>query len=959
MAIKNVFQDATWPQGLEFVTTDNLKLSQNLERSGRDPEIEGKLPTSEDVAFLQFTSGSTGDPKGVMLSHANLLHNVSTIASALGTEPEHVGVSWVPQYHDMGLIGVILQSLFVGAHMVLMSPQTMLRDPFVWLKACDKYKAHQTCGMNGLYAHAANKISDEQAATLDLGSLRVYMSGGEPIRAQTVRAFSSKFAQSGLDPGACYPCLGMAENAVYVTGRGTKTREPSVLDVDADALAQGNCDVLASADPEARRRQLVGCGIPGDGILVEIVHPDECSPVPEGRIGEIWVTGPSKAMGYWGKPDQSRETFQARLCNDDSNSWLRSGDLGFLHAGELYVCGRLKDLVIIRGRNVYPQDIEQSLEASHPSLRPGCSAAFALETDGTEQLAVMAEVRNGHDTPELCRDILAAVEAAVLEEHGLRCSVLLLVRQGQVPKTTSGKIKRFACKQVSQTWLEQRDQPASVYVSWCCCPSRGSSSLEVEVLDARVGQSDVVCRPALPGKCTNLSGAVAAVQQAVEHATGRSHGPDESLLGLSSMMVVTLCEELTGVFGKKVDATTIMEADTINALCSLMLSGAALSAREQEKERSFDHALEQYNDDQLEGASPVTRGLRFTGTVVQFLTPVVIFLLATSCLVPVYYVGKGVQYDGWVATPWSHVDLHPHRTLGVLVPMLIPLWMAIFTAAVVLVKWTLIGRYTEGQIWVNSHAYLRWGLADRLVAFWELWVARFLSKTVALTLVYKALGANVCTSSKINTFIREFDLITVGEASTVDGDLVARSLYPEHASFLSVVIGDGVNLHKCSCVRPGSLFADAATLRPLSVAPLGSVADAGIAYCGNPMLAESSTPCTGHAGGELAFHGIMLAAAVAFRLLVLNDVCATHDLRRPWSLGLVSLGLPSGAVSTLGVALLALGDPEFVPHTSTSQVHTRRARPAWRVQRLYVAEASRARVGLRERRCDVHVLQLD
>ncbi|HEY0733438.1 MAG TPA: HAD-IIIC family phosphatase [Herpetosiphonaceae bacterium] len=409
---------------------------------------EWRLPalSGGDLAFLQYTSGSTGQPKGVMLSHANLLHNLGLMAACFEHTPDSRGVSWLPPYHDMGLIGGILQPLYSGFPVTLMSPVAFLQRPLRWLQAISRTRATTSGGPNFAYDLCARKIAPEQIANLDLSSWDVAANGAEPIRIETLERFAATFAAAGFRRSTFYPCYGLAEATLIVAG-GRKRAVPITITVDSNALAL-NQIVDAEADAEGAQT-LVGCGQTLDSQSITIANPDTRTPCAPGEVGEIWVSGPSVAQGYWRQPELTAATFQARLGGADELTFLRTGDLGFERDGELFVTGRIKDLIIIRGRNHYPQDIEQSVEQSHAALRLGGSAAFAIEVGGEERLVVVQEVERGNSELDLT-PVISAIRRAVAEQHELQTYAVMLIRHGSIPKTSSGKIQRHACRAAFQ-----------------------------------------------------------------------------------------------------------------------------------------------------------------------------------------------------------------------------------------------------------------------------------------------------------------------------------------------------------------------------------------------------------------------------------------------------------------------------------------------------------------------------
>ena len=416
------------------------------------PDIDG-----DTLAFLQYTSGSTGTPKGVMLSHENLLHNSLRIMQAFEITRSQSGVFWLPSFHDMGLIGGILVPLYGGKFNVLMSPVAFLQKPLRWLQAISRYRATISGGPNFAYELCVRKTTPEQRASLDLSSWSLAFNGAEPVRAETIDAFCEAFAVSGFRREAFYPCYGLAESTLMVTG-GMKFEPPVIRSFDATAIETGSAVVRPDQAADARR--MVGGGRELDGQDVLIVDPHTHEPLPPDRVGEIWVSGPSVAQGYWNRAEETQATFGAMLAEPDPAApaqvvarwrpnpgpYMRTGDLGFFDNGELFVTGRLKDLIIIRGRNHYPQDLEYTVEEATPLVRAGSLAAFAVDHDGRERVVVVAELERGRrDRAE----IVAAFEkirSRLAREHEVSAEAIVFVRPNSVPKTSSGKIQRHACR---------------------------------------------------------------------------------------------------------------------------------------------------------------------------------------------------------------------------------------------------------------------------------------------------------------------------------------------------------------------------------------------------------------------------------------------------------------------------------------------------------------------------------
>jgi non-ribosomal peptide synthetase component F/acyl carrier protein len=431
------YQLDTMPQlgALRWLCTDELP--PHVDDDWQPPRI-----TNTTLAFLQYTSGSTATPKGVMLTHANLLHNLAQIYHFFGHSPASRGVIWLPPYHDMGLIGGILQPLYGGFPVTLLAPLAFLQRPLRWLETIARTGATTSGGPNFAYDLCVRKSTPEQRAALDLSRWTVAFSGAEPVRAATIQRFAEAFACAGFRREAFYPCYGLAEATLIVTG-GQVAAAPTTRSFDRDALARHRALEAGTAASQA----LVACGAPLPAFeqQIAIVQAETGRRCEPGAIGEIWVSGPSVARGYWKRPDETARTFAAYLTETEEGPFLRTGDLGFVHDGELFITGRLKELIIIHGRNYYPHDLETIAEQSHIALQPNGSAAFGVEIDGEERLVIVHEVQRQHRSASI-DELAAAVRRAVAEQYEAQVYAVVLIKPGSLPRTSSGKIQRYLCR---------------------------------------------------------------------------------------------------------------------------------------------------------------------------------------------------------------------------------------------------------------------------------------------------------------------------------------------------------------------------------------------------------------------------------------------------------------------------------------------------------------------------------
>ena len=420
--------------GIRCVAIDDATASAASAR----PRIE-----RDAVAMLQFTSGSTSSPRGVVLAHANLLANLAAISDAFGLagRPPRIA-SWLPPYHDMGLIGAILSSLYAGGMTVAMSPLHFLQRPARWLRMIHTYRADISGGPNFAFDLCARKV-DLASEALDLSCWEVAFDGAEVVRAATLDRFATMFAPAGFRRSALFPCYGLAETCLLVSG-ARRGEGPTVMHVDRAALEQGEvvqrADAAAPAD-SAPHVAVVSSGRPPTRLEVVIVDPVSCVVLRDGRVGEIWVRGDSVGRGYWGREDDSARTFAAHTA-DGRGPYLRTGDLGFVVDGELVVSGRIKDVIVIYGRKLFPDDIERVIAGAHVCVRPGGVAAIAFDADDREQLGVVVETEGSADAAE----VRAAITRAVVESFDVAPAIVMLVGAGELPKTSSGKVQRHACR---------------------------------------------------------------------------------------------------------------------------------------------------------------------------------------------------------------------------------------------------------------------------------------------------------------------------------------------------------------------------------------------------------------------------------------------------------------------------------------------------------------------------------
>lgn len=410
------------------------------EEAGRTWQNPGVVSTS--LAFLQYTSGSTSVPRGVMLTHYNLLHNIDFLRYRLGHTPGRYMVSWLPPFHDMGLIGCILLPLYANFPVVLLPPTAFLQRPIRWLQAISRYRAITSGGPNFAYELCCNKIVKDQLRELDLRCWDQAFNGAEPVRAEVMERFAQLFAPCGFRKEAFYPCYGLAEATLFVAG-GARGAGYSMKHFCREHLGKNR--IKEEQLPTAQTVTLVGCGFQADDQDILIVDPETGSICSSEHVGEIWLSGPAVGQGYWKRPEETRATFFASLSDRQDKTYLRTGDLGFLWQGQLFPLGRLADRICIDGINYYPQDIEMTIRQSHVLLQHGNGAAFSIKEGDHTRLIVVHEV-DRHFKLDQSNEITQAIRNAVWRQHTLLAYAIVLIRASTLPKTSSGKIQRYACR---------------------------------------------------------------------------------------------------------------------------------------------------------------------------------------------------------------------------------------------------------------------------------------------------------------------------------------------------------------------------------------------------------------------------------------------------------------------------------------------------------------------------------
>ncbi len=536
--------------GVQMLGTDDA-LTRDASRY-RMPKL-----SKDTLGVLQYTSGSTGSPKGVMLTQGNLIANSELILHAFELSPDTVGMTWLPTYHDMGLVGGVLLPMFIGCPNVMMSPMTFLQRPSRWLQAVSKYKVQVSGGPNFAYQLCVDKIEDADLEGVDLSTFTVAFNGAEPIRSSTIEAFTRRFSPYGFKKSSFLPCYGMAETTLIVTG-GPKAGRPVLESFDGVALDRR--EAVHCPSEHSNARVLVGCGqvLPDENVV--IVDAESRTKLGPDAVGEIWVQSPSVGQGYWQQREETEKTFVAMTADGDG-PYLRTGDLGFFHEGQLFISGRIKDMIIVRGVNRYPQDVEATVELASDVVQAGGVAAFAMNYDGREQLVIVAETIRRRDLD--WDSELQAIRRAVTEEHDLPPDAVYLIRNSSVPKTSSGKIQRHACLHAV------RDGELKTIAKWVrweeSSGSRSNADQLPTMMQAAAGSKSISVAS------TNVVDAIIYHIRRVAGERAQSLTLDTNIvldLGLDSLERLEIARNLERTFGGRFPEQVLDEIETIGQIAS-------------------------------------------------------------------------------------------------------------------------------------------------------------------------------------------------------------------------------------------------------------------------------------------------------------------------------------------------------------------------------------------------------
>jgi acyl-CoA synthetase (AMP-forming)/AMP-acid ligase II/acyl carrier protein len=805
-----------WPKGIEYENTTKLILGKlglaswfAFRRQTKDSaltEIDEEVRCPTDLAFLQYTSGSTGEPKGVMVTFGALAANVNVLQVGFnrcyeeeegGIPDQLTGFSWLPQYHDLGLIYALIAPVAAGWRVHMMSPLSFIKAPLLWLELMSRHKVNWSVAPDFAYRlvtrkfNEARKLTNQPIPGLDLSSIRYLQTAAEPIRLDTREYFESAFKDFNLRNTWFSAGYGLAENVVAVCWiHGFHLSEPR--------------------DEEVSRLVAVGSRHTfHHSLVVKIVDQESLLEVEDGEMGELWIAGPSVAAGYFKKPELTRQVFQVKMNGTGENTaFLRTGDLAFFQEDNLFICGRIKDMIIVNGVNYYPQDIEAVAQDASKDIRPGCVAAFASnDTDEDGSLEIVFEIRRSATANT--NEILASVLRDVAQHIGLRPSRVVAIKERTIPKTTSGKIRRGATRN------DLHNGKLVTLLDW----NGGSSNDKI-----------------LPSAGT-LDGASVSHKTGVSfegfddiliHFFGVNPNPNESWenLGLSSMVSMQLLDAVSERFCVKLPPDCFERYPTAAHLKDFVMStqGTPIPTKLTLLDLLPSAAI-----------SWLTMG------IVQVFGAASLLLLFAVPIIPAWFVGKAVYGNEALVVPvgdkwWIQ---------WIWLPIAVPTWMLSFTLCVVLGKWAVVGRYRECEMAIPSIAYMQWWWVDRALHLWEFWVGRYIQDTLLLWLFYWLMGSKIHPSVKLDAFVREFDLVEIKEEASVDYHIHCRKFGPwkdeeEGPRLRFRRISVQKNSVISGMLSPGVTIGEAAKVENNSVVFEGAQVPDGVLVSGNPAFVSGN-----------------------------------------------------------------------------------------------------------------------
>ena len=819
----NVRYLSLWPQNITFMnhpkkrklTFKNKEKAAafllNVKNLNKESNVVDNI--KEDLAFLQYTSGSTGDPKGVMVTYGSLQSNVEFIIDGIHHDCKTSGFdyvakdisvfSWLPQYHDMGLIYAVIAPFTAGWKCHMISPLTFIEDPLIWIDLMSRLQVTWSVAPNFAFKLIVRKFNEQKAKprgielveNLDLSSILYLQNASEPIQAETKVLFEETFGKYGLGQNWFMSGYGLAETVVSAT----YLHEYKLLERNAtDGITTH--PLIASGHRKLFTNEQV----------IKIVCPETHVELADGDIGEIWLSWPSVAAGYYGKLELTQEVFHSKIKGSD-RTFLRTGDLAFFEDDYLYICGRQKDLIIVNGVNHYPQDIEHAVQGASLAVRPGCVAAFSSNDTGNDgDLEVVFEIRKEH--AKNAAAIVSVIRTKIVEDIGLVPARVVAIRERSIHKTTSGKIQRKANR-------------------------KALHDSKLDIIYEHHGTSSALAKDQtfLEAGSTSGNRLIGVADESEDQFDeimisffGSAHNPSKSWdeLGLSSMTSVQMRDAITDNY-----------AITLSPDCfDIYLTPAEL--------KQFVHGSQGVP---LEISKPKLAKLHsvqlswFVMGCLQGLCSVFLLFQFAFSIVPAYYVGKwlaNINAFSTIPALGREVDI-----VWIWAPMIVPTWMLGLSLSVIILKWVVIWKYREGILPIPSITYLRWWFVDRAVALWEFWVGRFIKDTPLINLFYFFMGANIHSSVVVDGFVREFDLVNIGEQTLLQHSINCHKFVKwdnfEGPSLRLISVNIGSSCVVKGMVSPGSSIGDGARVESLSVVPEAATVPEKVCVLGNPAFVNT------------------------------------------------------------------------------------------------------------------------
>jgi acyl-CoA synthetase (AMP-forming)/AMP-acid ligase II/acyl carrier protein len=799
-----------WPQNIDIKEHKSANKSSLFSsfKTRKKFSFDEESLTISDLAFLQYTSGSTGNPKGVMITHGALSANVKGIIGAMHNGFNSAGVpvndvigfSWLPQYHDMGLINAIIAPFAAGWNCNMISPMSFIKNPLLWIDLMSQLKVNWSAAPDFAYSLAARKFKESKVknkgrnpiANLDLSSVAFLQNAAEPIRTDTVSMFEQTFLQYGLRKDWFLAGYGLAETVVYATHKHEYKLSKPRPETGAPLIAVGHRSNFQQS------------------LMIKIVDLTTLEELSDGEVGELWLSSPSVAAGYFGKFELTEEVFRAKIAGDDHETFLRTGDLAFFEDDYLYICGRQKDLVIVNGVNYYPQDIELVLQGASPAVRPGCVAAFSSDDAGGDgNLEVVFEIRNTNVQEVI--EVVNSVRTAVINKIGLVPTRVVAIKERTILKTTSGKIQRKANRAAlhegnHRIIYEHTPVSEASTIGWDNTFHSGDTR-EESMLDPDEKFDSIL-------------------KSVLGNDVEPSLNWDE--LGLSSMASVQLRDALCASFATSLSPDCFDIYPTPKQLKDHVFWSQG---------EHLPTVLPKLN----EVLSSRKVSWPFLGLAQGICSILLLFLFALS-IVPAWYIGKLV-FDN------ASIPLHALGTSIIihwsLIPIAVPVWMVTFSFFVIVLKWAAIWKYEEGIVPVPSMAFLSWWVVDRAVDSWEFWVGRFILDTPLISFFYIAMGAKVHNSVSFDAFIREFDLVEICEEVSIQSPLHCRKFgtWDEGSDgpslrFRKTTIGRDCIVK--GAVSLGASVGGGAFVEKMSLVPEGAQVPAKTRVVGNPAYVSDA-----------------------------------------------------------------------------------------------------------------------